>query len=163
MTLLFVALYAGGIWYVNRLEATVRVQASELAFEVNREASLKSLGGFLKDVQEDAATIASFFIAPEAAVTVIEGVENLGTVVGAPVKISGVRILDEDETTGEGTMVMDIEAEGSWNKMMTLAGLLDAFPFASKIDVMSFRRGASEKDGPTTWTLRTKMQLTLRK
>jgi hypothetical protein len=163
VTILFVALYAGGIWYVHRLETMVRQQASDLAFEVKREASLRNLGGFLEDVQEDAATVASFFIAPEAAVTVIERVENLGSVVGVPVLISGVRILGEDEITGEGTMVMDVAAEGSWNTVLTLAELLDTFPFASKIDAMSIRRGAPEENGTTAWTLRATIQLMLRK
>lgn len=163
MAMVFAAVYVAGIWYVGRLEDMVRVQASDLAFEVNREASLKDLGGFLEDVEEDAATVASFFVAPEAAVTVIERVESLGDVAGAPVEISGVHIIDEDEQTGEGTMVMDIKAEGSWSKMMMLARLLDTFPFASRIDTMAFRRGAAAEDGAIVWTLRTTMQLTLRK
>jgi hypothetical protein len=162
VTLIVVAVYAGGIWYVGRLEGAVRQQASDLAFEVKREASLRDLGGFLEDVREDAATLASFFVAPEDAVTVIERVEGLGTVAGAPVEISGVRILDEDERTGEGTMVMDVNAVGSWNSVMRLAQLLDTFPFASRIDDMSFRRGAAAEGGSTMWMFRATMQLTLR-
>lgn len=163
VALLCLALYAAGLWYIGHLEREVKQQARDLAFETRREASLRTLGGFLEDVREDSAELSSFFAAPEAAVAVIEQVEGLGDLVGVSVVISGVHIVDEIEDTGEGTLVMDVAAEGPWANVLSLARLLDTFPFASHIDEMSFRRSAPKEDGTMSWSLRATMYLLLRR
>lgn len=163
IALLFVALYVFGVWYVKHLHGIVNAQATELAAETTREASLHNLGGFLQSLSADQSRLASLFITPAAAVGLIERIEQLGDDVGAIVSISGVTIDDKNAETGEGTMVMNVAAEGSWRKMTQLLALLDTLPFASRVERASFIRSGDTESGGAVWSLRAVVHVPLRR
>ncbi len=161
--LVCVALYASGMWYIHHLKTLVGEKASQLATETTRETSLRHAGGFLSEIGSETAALDSFFVTPEDKVTAIEEAEGLGTSLGVPVKISNARIVGADEA-GEGIMLFDLSAEGSWATVTDLAALLDTFPYASKIDEMTLDKiAAASEETPSKWRLRTTMQLWLRK
>lgn len=161
---LLLAFYLFGVWYIKHLEADVRAQATQLALETTQERSMRSLSGFLAELSLDEGRLSSFFVAPEDAVGLIEQMEELGDLVNAPVSISGVHIEGENTETGEGTMVMNISAEGAWTEVTRLLALLDTFPFASLVDNVTLTRGArSEEESGQVWLLRAVMHVTLRK
>jgi hypothetical protein len=159
----FITLYAGGLWYVHHLKAAVQQSASDLAEETAREASLRNLGSLVGEVEGDAQALSSFFIHPDHAVDVIEAVEALGRRLGTKVTISNVKIEDKNSDTGEGIMVINVAAEGSWRTMMDLAKLLDTFPSVSRIDNLTLSREDSTPEGGTSWQLRATVRLWLRR
>jgi hypothetical protein len=158
---LLVALYAFGVWYVKSLANDVRAQAVELSLETTRETSMRSLSGFLADLTGDEKKLSSFFVAPDNAVMMIETIERLGNLVGAPVSISGVRIEEQNQDTGEGTMTMNVSAEGTWREVSELLALLDTFPFASSVDNVTLVQIGEEKE--QVWSFRAIMSVALRK
>ncbi len=161
--ILFLGLYGGAIFYTKQLEHDVRTRTSELATEVTREASMERLGGFLDELAKDQMRLSDFFVSPKDAVLMIEQVEALGDVVGVPVVISGVSLVDENAETGEGTMVMKIGARGTWRAMSHLLALLDTFPFVSHVESVSLLMSEPEKKGGAPlWSFRGELHLSLR-
>jgi hypothetical protein len=162
--LLLALVYCGGVWYVKRLERTVEAQASELSLELTREASMRSLAGFLEELKPDAQRLSSFFVAPDDAVATIERVEGLGDLAGAPVSIGGVRIEGEDPETREGSMITDVAAAGTWREIMRLLALIDTLPFASALENVSLTSGGvAGEDSERQWSLRGTLRVTLRR
>lgn len=162
--LVFVGVYVSGLWYVRHLEGVVRTKSAELGLAMARETALRNMGGFLEEIKADAAMLDSFFASPDQAVTAIEQVEGLGALLGTTVRISNVRIDDKNAETGEGIMTMDITAGGSWGAINDLMALLDAFPYASRIDEAEVTKIAdAAEDGSSQWRLRAHMRLWLRR
>ncbi|MBP9771940.1 MAG: hypothetical protein KBD16_03390 [Candidatus Pacebacteria bacterium] len=163
IAILFLGAYGAALFYTKRLERDVRTKATELAGEITREASMESLGGFLDELAVDQKRLEGFFVSPDAAVSMIETVEALGTTIGAKISISGVEVV-EPNAEGEGTMIMTINAEGSWREMTRLLALLDTFPFASHTQNASLLRGGSDEGSEArAWSLRSEFHIFLRR
>lgn len=157
------AVYVGALVTLVRFEKALATQAADLAREVRREGSMHELSGLLEDLSEDTAQIDTFFISPGNAVSVIEDIEALSSVVGASITVADVRIQDRDEATGDGTLSMNVAADGSWRSMVHLLSLLDALPFQSELDSVTLTLvEASEEDASARWSVRGLLRVPLR-
>lgn len=157
------AIYVGALVMLVRSEKALAMQAAELAGEVRREGSMHALIGLLKDLSQDTARINAFFVSPDRAISVIEDIEALSSVVGVTIAVADVRIQDQNTATGEGMLSMNVAASGSWRSMAHLLLLLDALPFQSELDSVTLTLvSADEGDASAQWSLRGLLHVPLR-
>ena len=164
IAIVFAAIYVGALVTLSRSQKAVAAQASELAAEVQREESTQILASLLKDLSEDTSKLDAFFISPEGAVSVIEDIEGLSSVVGASISVADVHIEDENAETGEGTLTMNVSAEGSWRSMRHLLTLLDTLPFQSELTSVTLTLVSDEdSEAAAQWSLRGLVRVSLRR
>ncbi|MBP9851069.1 MAG: hypothetical protein KBC47_05255, partial [Candidatus Peribacteraceae bacterium] len=77
--------------------------------------------------------------------------------------VSDVHIEDQDATTGEGMLSMNVAASGSWRSMTHLLTLLDALPFQSKLESATLTLAdADSDDAGVRWSFRGLLKVSLR-
>ncbi len=163
VTVLLAGVYVGALVILSRTQKAVAVQVAELAGDVRREESMHALSGLLEDLSGETAMLDAFFVSPDGAVGVIENIETLSSVVGVPVVVSDVHIEDQDATTGEGMLSMNVAASGSWRSMTHLLTLLDALPFQSKLESATLTLAdADSDDAGVRWSFRGLLKVSLR-
>lgn len=153
--------YGVGVFYMSRQQQLIDEQIEALAFETGREQSMHSVVSLLDDIDTETQAIEGFFIAPDDAVGFIELLEGLSSIVGTPVSISNVRAEGSDEATGEGTLVVNVSATGSWRSVYHVLTILTTLPVETTISSVSLLR-AEAGDGGAVWTLRATVETLLR-
>ncbi len=158
---LLAGVYIGALIVLSHSQEVVAAQAVELEAEARREKSMHTLSDLLRDLSEYTTKLDSFFISPDGAVSVIEDIEALSSVVSVPVTVSDVHIEDQDAKTGEGTLSMNIAAAGSWRSITHLLVLLDSLPFQSKLEsvTLTFEDGGENAQ----WSFRGLLTVSLRR
>ncbi len=164
IAIVFAAIYVGALVTLSRSQKAVAAQASELAAEVRREESTQILAALLEDLSGDTSKLDAFFISPDGAVGVIEDIEALSSVIGAPLSVADVRIEDENAETGEGTLSMNVSAEGSWRSTTHLLTLLDTLPFQSELNSVTLTLiNDEDSDAAAQWSFRGLVRVSLRR
>lgn len=164
VAVLLAGIYVGALVFLSRTQKAVASQAAEIAGEARREGSMHALSDLLKDLSGETSKLDAFFISPDGAVGVIEDIETLSSIVGAPVSVSDVRIEDQNAKTGEGTLLMNVAASGSWRSVTHLLALLDALPFQSELGSATLTLvDADNEDSDARWSLRGLLKVSLRR
>lgn len=164
VAVLLAGIYVGALVVLSRTQKAVASQVAELAGDVQREESMQALSGLLEDLSGETATLDAFFVSPDGAVGVIEDIEALSSTVGASIGVSDVHIEEADTTTGEGTLLMNVTASGSWRSMTHLLVLLDALPFQSELESATLTLvGDESEDTSAQWSLRGLLKVSLRR
>ncbi|MEN9405414.1 MAG: hypothetical protein RLY47_373 [Candidatus Parcubacteria bacterium] len=164
VAVLLAGVYVGALVFLSRTQKTVASQAAEIAGEARREGSMHELSDLLNDLSSETTKLDAFFISPDGAVGVIEDMEALSSIISAPITVSDVRIEDQDATTGEGMLTMNVAASGSWRSMVHLLTLLDALPFQSELNSATLTlSNADGEDSDARWSLRALLKVSLRR
>lgn len=153
--------FGTGMFYMMRQQRLIDEHMDLLAREAGREQSMQGVVSLLEDVREEQEAIATFFISPDNAVGFIELLEGLSDVVGTPVSINNVRVEGADEATGEGVLVVDVAARGSWRSVYHTLTVLTTLPVASTIRSVSLVRSDAGDEG-SVWALRATVEALLR-
>jgi len=163
IAVLLAGVYVGALVVLSRTQKAVAAQAAELAGDVRREESMHALSGLLEDLSGETMKLDAFFVSPDGAVGVIENIEALSSIVGVPVAVSDVHIEEQDTTTGEGTLSMNVAASGSWRSMTHLLTLLDALPFQSELESATLTLiDADSEETTARWSFRGLLTVSLR-
>lgn len=157
VAVVLIAVYGGGAVYAVKQKEAIKTQAQELAYESSRERSMHSVADLLDDVAAERHTLGTFFVSSSNAVEFIELIENLSSVVGSDIAISGVR--EDSGKDGTGTLAMDVASVGSWQSMMHLLALLGTLPRSSSVSSVTFVR--SDSSAGSQWTLRARVEAVL--
>lgn len=159
---LAVAGYGALLWRISEQSQTVSTFVEELAYEVDREARLRSLGNLLAEVAEDETLISERFLPPgeDAVVDYITTLESLARY--APVELTVLSVSTEG-APGEGTgaLLVRIVATGSRAAVAELVDLIELLPITTTVDGASANVTRTES-GSEQWDVSLSLRALMR-
>ncbi len=169
---LFAAALAGAyVWALirtNQYHDQITFMREELLVQVERERRVRDTAGVLASFKEERKVVKTLFKTPDDVISIIEDIEGLGSVIGAPVSVLQVQVDGEDPETREGMFTVSLLSEGSWKEMTHLVGLLDALPYHAKmnhvtLDTSDTPEGSEGSENSSLWVVRASLSIALKK
>jgi uncharacterized membrane protein len=161
--LLLVAGFAG-LYYVlnNRAQAANRLsaEAERIRSQNQREQALDSL---IDSTEKQRNTIDSYFVGADTSAEFITLIESIASDTRVDLQIGSVSIesSDSDNSDDEANtaitekLVMDLQASGSWDRVVHFTRVLELLPQNTAVTNISFERSTSNENGGSRqlWTV----------
>lgn len=127
---------------------------TELATEQKREENLRELSGALSQTEREREIIGKYFVDLKGSAKFLEELQTFGRSAGAPMRLENVDVEDKS------TLRVDFSVNGAFGDVYRLIELLEATPYAIKIQTMNLSKisvslddkKAKEKSGSGLWS-----------
>lgn len=119
--------YAGGYWLVEHARAEAVTLAGQIAEKEAQSARSSSARTALAELSDKEAFVAAHLVATTDIVSFLERLEAAGKEFGATVSVASV----QDSSAKDGTIVLSLSIEGSFDAVMRTLGAIEHGPFAN--------------------------------
>jgi len=130
--------YGFVLWQVVKQSERVNTVLENLAYEIDREATLQSLSRLVEDVENDKLLVDSQFVAPgeDSVVAYIKMIESLSRCTPVALSIESVEA-GGSTNEGTGTVLIRVVASGSKTAVAKLIALIETVPIVTTVDSVS--------------------------
>ena len=136
--ILLVSLGVSGfaLYLVANQKDTYATRSADLAEKKSHEEALKALTQTLHDTESERASLFSRILADDKVVDFLGSVESLGHDQGVELKTMSLTVepIDKDKNQVFETLVINLEATGSYDAVMHVLALFEHIPYQAEVD-----------------------------
>ncbi len=131
--LLSLFVYGYVFWDIYTKNKNISELKKDIQINEEREITFRGIESALEETKNDREYIESFLISEEKLVSFLRYIEELGDISGVLVDINSVEKAKEEDSRRIKSLVLRINAQGSWSEVEKYISLIQFMPFQVEI------------------------------